>query len=113
MKRKPLNKLRTNGMHKDTALYEDQDFAGYVQPETIDEKMAEYHALALKAAENESWNTAVIYAILEYDTESTSLEKAEMMTLCVPYQNYIEMASKLIGSSRLFFLRGRKETFNE
>ena len=113
MRREPLNRLRMDGMHKDTALYENSGYIGFVKPQVIDEKMAEYRNLAMKAAESESWDKAVIYAILEYEPESTALVKAEMMTLCVPYQNYLEMASKLIGSNRLFFLRGRKEIFDE
>ena len=54
MRREPLNRIRMDGMHKDTALYENSGYIGFVKPQVIDDKMAEYRNLAMKAAESES-----------------------------------------------------------
>lgn len=108
-----LNKLKINGLHNDTALYEDSHFTSFVQPAAVDERMDEFRSQALELAEQETCDKAVIYAVLEYDGLRGALISADFMCRCVPYEKYVEVASKLLDSCRIFFFRGRKELSDE
>ena len=68
-------------------------------------------AIALSRSEDGvTWTDPKI--VLEYD-EASTLISADLMCKSVPYEKYVELASKLINSCRLFFFRGRKEIDNE
>ena len=113
MMRNLLNSLRTDGLHRDTALYEDSVFVSFVQPCAVDERIEECREEALELALNETCDKIIIYAVLEYDDVRGTLISADLMCRCVPYEKYTELASKLLHSCRLFFFRGRKELNDE
>lgn len=109
----PINNIYTDGLHRDTALYEDSHFMAFLQPYAVDERIEEYREEALALAENEPCDRIVIYAVLEYDEERGTLISADLMCRSVPYEKYVELALKLISSCRLFFFRGRKEIIDD
>ena len=113
MRTNRLNNLKINGLHNDTAIYEDSVFIGFMLPEAVEEHMEEYRAAALELVERETCDKVVIYAVLEYDDAGGALLSADFMCRSVPYQKYTELALKLLHSCRLFFFRGRKESDNE
>lgn len=113
MRTDPINNIGSDGLHRDTALYEDSHFISFIQPYLVDERIEEYREEALALAENEPCDRIVIYAVLEYDEARSTLISADLMCKSVPYEKYVELASKLINSCRLFFFRGRKEIDNE
>ncbi len=104
-----LNRIMTDGLHRDTALYEDSHFIAFIQSYEVDERIEECREEALELADELTCDKVVIYAVLEYDDVRSTLISADLMCRCVPYQKYTELASKLLHSCRLFFFRGRKE----
>lgn len=113
MRRTPLNRLRTSGMHKDTVLYEDSKFVSLIQPVLLEQKMQTYRDKAMNIAREQPPDRAVVYAVFEYSENGNTIISASFMTKCLKYDNYSEMAAKLVGSCRFFFLRGRKGTKDE
>lgn len=107
------NENRGLGMKRDVSLYEMSDFMGYAEPEDIESYFDQYRLAAEKLAGTENWDTAIVYAILEYDVSSEALCSANFMNMAIPYRKYAELVSKLSGNCRLFFLRGRKEFVDE
>ena len=114
MKRKPLKiSSRKKSMRKDIALHIDSRFMGYVTPETMDDFFGDYYASAMKKAYSEPWDNVILYAITEYDTSKETIYSADFMIVPVPYGRYTELASKISDGKRLFFIRGRKEWYDD
>lgn len=100
-------------MRSDISLYENSRFIGFVTPETVEEYFDEYYSSAMEAAKKESWDMVILYAILEYDVPFQTFYSADFMTIPIPYGVYTELVSKISSECRLFFIRGRKEFYDE
>ena len=100
-------------MDTDIYLYENAKYIGFATIDTFEEYFRNYYQDALKAAENESWDMVILYAIIEYDVPSNTIYSADFMKLVMPNYRYVELVSKLSDECRLFFLRGRREIFDD
>lgn len=94
-------------------LFHNSVYAGFVRPETVEKSFNEYYNTAVEMAENVSWDSVILYAILEYDQNHRTIISANFMTLEISYGLYISTVRKLWNNCRLFFVRGRKEYYCE
>ena len=100
-------------IRKDVTLYIDSHYAGFQRIETIEEYLDEYRLLAEEKARLTPWDSVVLYAVFEYDIPGQTIISADFVMLEIPYDMYTELVEKLIDRTRFFFIRGRKEYYED
>lgn len=104
---------RTSDKCSDINIFENSVFSGFFKYRTLERLFSEYHKSALESAKDVSWDYIILYAVIEYEKGSQKIISTNFMTLEIPYGLYIKAVRKLWKNCRLFFIRGRKEYYNE
>lgn len=97
----------------DINIFENSEFSGFFKYRTVEKLFSKYYQLALESAKYVSWDYIVLYAIIEYKPGSQKIISAHFMTFEMPYGKYMKIVEKYCKKCRFFFLRGRKEYYNE
>ncbi len=108
----PVSK-RALRKRSDINIFENAEFSGFFGYATIEKLFSKYYQLALESAKYVSWDYIVLYAVIEYKPGSQKIISAHFMTLEISNGKYIKIARKLCKKCRFFFIRGRKEYYNE
>lgn len=102
---------RCRQIRNDINLYIDSYYAGFQRIELIEELFEEYKNEAMEKAKLVSWDSVMLYAIFEYDYPNQTFVSADFIMLEIPYDLYVELTEKLLGRTRFFFIRGRREYY--
>lgn len=94
-------------------LFKNSVYDGFVRYETIENLFSEYYNKALEEAQHLTWDSIILYGIIEYEENHQNIISANFMILEIPYGLYITAVRKLYKTCRLFFVRGRKEYIYE
>lgn len=92
-------------MARDIDLFLDGCYRGFFTLDAIEEYFAEYSRNAAEMAENIDWDEVILFAVYYYDDEY--LISAELMTLKMNYNTYLELCGKISGCCRVFCIRNR------
>lgn len=98
-------------MRRDIDIYINSRHCGFFDISGVEEYLTEYEKNAFEMAKKVSWNYIVLYAFFEYDNNSEAILSADFMLLEMPFEEYASLAERLCESSRFFFIRGRKECY--
>ncbi len=97
----------------DIDIFENSAFTGFFKADAFLEFFSKYRKSAKESARYVSWDYVVLYAIIEYQQDSQKIISANFMTLEIPYGLYMKTIRKLWENCRFFFIRGRKEYYDE
>lgn len=96
-------------MTSEINLYEDSHYIGFYPVDYVDIFFEQYEEYAYDLAERLSRDSVVLFAVYEYYPENQAVYSADFMMYTMPYELYAEFASAMMTTSRLFFMRGRKD----
>ncbi|MDE6775169.1 MAG: hypothetical protein K2J37_02530 [Ruminococcus sp.] len=100
-------------MRHDIDIYINSRQCGFFSIHKAEEYLMEYEKDALETAKKVPWNCVVLYAVFEYSSNSESILSADFMMLEMPFEEYVSLTERLCESSRFFFIRGRKECYED
>lgn len=96
-------------MTSEINLYEDSHYMGFYPVDYADIFFEQYEEYAYGLAEQLDHDSVVLFAVYEYYPDDQRVYSADFMMYTMPYDLYVELSSALMNTSRLFFMRGRKD----
>lgn len=96
-------------MFSDIRIYENSHNSGLFGMDKVDELFEMYEECAYDLAEQLDHDSVVLYAVFDYLPGRYILHSVDFMMYTMPYNLYVRFAAPLMNTSRLFFMRGRKD----
>ena len=96
-------------MRCDHLLFENGLFQGAFSIGYIEERMEVYRQYAESRAYIIDFDEVVMYAAVMYDSASSGILYADLMSLRIPYERLKSLNSRLSSNCRLFFYKSRRE----
>lgn len=96
-------------MHSEINLYENSRYLGFYSPDYVYAFFEYYEKRAGSIADQMYTDEIVLYAVYDYYPDNQNVYSADFMILKMPYADYFQIAESMLQTSRLFFMRGRKD----
>lgn len=96
-------------MRHEIGIYKNSGFLGYAYLCSVERLMRKFKSSAEMAAERTTWDSVVLYAVLDYEPRTQGILSANFMTAVMKYEDYAALVDKMPRERRFFFMRGRKE----
>lgn len=96
-------------MHSEINLYENSRYSGFFSPDYVYALFECYEKCAGSLADQMYTDEIVLYAVFDYYPYGHNVYSADLMILQMPYADYFQIAGSMLQTSRLFFMKGRKD----